>query len=83
MFVFHSQLVVSGCPVPMYLDCSRSSSCWVRSLSACVACQSKATIFAAGENAGTRTMVKNVWCAVGNGYRRLMLQELKCGCREG
>lgn len=35
MLVFHSQLVVSGCPVPMYLAWSRSSSCWLRSLSAC------------------------------------------------
>jgi len=34
MFVFHSQLVVSGWPVPMNLDWSLSSSCWVRSLSA-------------------------------------------------
>lgn len=34
IFVFHSQLVVSGWPVPMYLAWSRSSSCWVRSLSA-------------------------------------------------
>lgn len=34
MLVFHSQLVVSGCPVPMYLAWRRSSSCWVRSLSA-------------------------------------------------
>lgn len=35
IFVFHSQLVVSGCPVPTYLAWSRSSSCWLRSLSAC------------------------------------------------
>lgn len=34
MLVFHSQLVVSGCPVPTYLAWSRSSSCWFRSLSA-------------------------------------------------
>lgn len=34
MLVFHSQLVVSGCPVPMYLAWRRSSSCCVRSLSA-------------------------------------------------
>lgn len=35
MLVFHSQLVVSGCPVPMNLAWRRSSSCWLRSLSAC------------------------------------------------
>ncbi len=35
MLVFHSQLVVSGCPVPTYLAWRRSSSCWLRSLSAC------------------------------------------------
>ena len=34
MLVFHSQLVVSGCPVPMNLAWRRSSSCWFRSLSA-------------------------------------------------
>lgn len=39
MFVFHSQLVVSGCPVPMYLAWRRSSSCCDRSLSACRGCQ--------------------------------------------
>lgn len=34
MFDSHSCLVVSACPVPMYLFCSDSSCCWVRSLSA-------------------------------------------------
>lgn len=34
MLVRHSQDVVSGCPVPIYLACRRSSSCCVRSLSA-------------------------------------------------
>lgn len=34
MLVRHSQLVVSGWPVPMYFAWRRSSSCWVRSLSA-------------------------------------------------
>lgn len=34
MLVRHSQLVVSGWPVPTYLACRRSSSCCVRSLSA-------------------------------------------------
>lgn len=36
MLVLHSHDVVSGWPVPMYLACSRSSSCWVRNLSAYV-----------------------------------------------
>ena len=34
MLVRHSQLVVSGWPVPMYFAWRRSSSCWLRSLSA-------------------------------------------------
>jgi hypothetical protein len=34
MLDVHSCLVVSACPVPMYLFCSASSCCWVRSLSA-------------------------------------------------
>jgi hypothetical protein len=35
MLVFHSQLVVSGWPVPINFAWRRSSSCCVRSLSAC------------------------------------------------
>jgi hypothetical protein len=38
MFDVHSCLVVSAWPVPMYLFCSASSCCWVRSLSAWMDC---------------------------------------------
>jgi hypothetical protein len=66
MFVLNSQLVVSGWPVPMYFAWSRSSSCWVRSLSAlfCVGLSNQSRVM------GVRYLVGDVpfwgsnrtWC---------------------